>query len=140
MASCLTGAAYTMLADVMNQTVTFDPNTNETLREWTKTKTIKCLAIPYLDGGIRGMGSYEVFAEKYNNYDYARLKSATSLSKRDRVTNIRDARSGLVLWFEEENDNSATVFNVDGSAPVVNPLTGRPSEWIMSLSRSEVRN
>lgn len=139
MTSCLMNAAYLMYADVMKEKTTFDPDTNETLHSWEFDRTIKCNVIPYTDGGIRGMGSTETFNELYRNMDYARVKTRSSMSKRDRVTNVRSIKTGELLWYEEEGELQATVFNVDGSAPDIHPLTGRPVQWIISLSRAEVR-
>lgn len=140
MVSCLAAAAYTMLADVYTESHTYDPESLETDRHWTKTRTIKCIVIPYLGGGIRGAGSTETFDDLYKNLDYARLKASTALGKRDRVTNVRNAKTGLVLWVDDESDGLPTMFDVDGCAPIVNPLTGKPSEFLVTLSRSEVRN
>lgn len=140
MVSCLAAAAYTMLADVYTESHTYDPETFETDRKWTLNRTIKCNVVPYLGGGIRGAGSTETFDETYENLDYARLKSSTALSKRERVTNVRNARSGLVLWVDDESDGLPTMFDVDGCAPIVNPLTGTPSEYLTTLSKSEVKN
>ncbi|ASZ74889.1 hypothetical protein FDI69_gp075 [Rhodococcus phage Trina] len=139
MVSCLAAAAYTMKADVWDQVLTYDENTNETVRNWIFVKTIKCLAFPYVDGGIHGAGTKEDFREKYVNSDYARLKSMTNLTKRARITNIRNARTGQLLWSDEDTDNDpATVFNVDGCIPLINPMTGRVNEYLTMLSRAEV--
>lgn len=140
MASCLAGVAYTMKADVFQQQITYDENTNETLTRWVFYKTIKCLVTPYLDGGIKGAGTRESFGEQYVNADYVRLKSQHILSKADQVSNIRHAKTGEILWADEEIDNKPTNFNVDGTSPIINPLTGRPTEYLSTLSRAEVRS
>ena len=130
-----------MLADVLTEKLSYDPNTNESLRDWGFDRTIKCLVIPYLDGGIKGAGTREDYArERYESADYARLKSLETLTKRDRVTNVRHYRSGLVLWADEETDNRPTMFNVDGCSPVINPITGNANEYLSILSRAEVRD
>lgn len=129
-----------MLADVMKEHISFDKNTNETIREWKVEQTIKCQVIPFIGGGVRGLGTREVFSETYKNYDYLRLKSSVPLSKRGRVTNIRNARSGIVIWTEISSDQAPTMYDIDGSAPSVNPLTGMPMEWETGLSRAEVQN
>lgn len=141
MVSCLAGAAYTMKADIWDQVTTTDPETNETLRKWQFVKTIKCKVIPYTDGGIHGAGTDESFGTRYDNLDYARLKTHSPLTKRQRVRNVRNARTGELLWADEEDAGSpATVFNVDGCIPMTNPLTGRVNEYLVTLSRAEVRD
>lgn len=139
MALCLNTVAYTMLADVVAETIGHDAETGETTHSWNFSKTIKCIVYPYVDGGIRGMGSTETFAEHYKNMDYARAKTKAVLSKRDRLTNVRNAKTGQVLWLEQESDFSPTVFNVDGTAPITHPLTGNIIEWVVSMSRASVR-
>lgn len=140
MVSCIAATAYTMLADVYSESHTYDPESFETDRKWTFNRTVKCIVVPYLGGGIRGAGSTETFDDLYKNLDYARLKSSTGLNKRERVTNVRNAKTGLVLWVDEEAEGLPTMFDVDGCAPVINPLTGTPSEYLTTLSKSEVRN
>ena len=57
------------------------------------------------------------------------------ISKRDRITNIRN-RKGQVVWAEEEHDGSPTVFNVMGVTPVLDPF-GNWIENFALLARSE---
>lgn len=141
MVSCLATAAYTMLADVWDQVSYIDEDTNERVRGWKFMKTIKCRVIPYVDGGIHGAGTGEEFSTEYDNLDYARLKSQVNLNKRQRIKNVRHARTGQVLWADEEDPGSpGTVFNVNGCTPLVNPLTGRINEYLSILSRAEVRD
>ena len=139
MVSCLAAAGYTMKADVWGQVNSIDPSTNETVREWRFLKTIKCKVVPYTDGGIHGAGTGEKFDDLYTNQDYARLRSSQGLLKRQRITNIRNARTNVVLWADEESDDTPTMFNVDGSIPITNPLSGGINEYLSMLSRAEVK-
>lgn len=137
--SCIAGASYTMIADVYDQIKTFDPDTRETVRDWTFSKTIKCKAIPYIDGGIYGGGTTEEFNTEYDNLDYLRLKTQIVLQKRQRISNIRHYKTKELLWADEEGSGEPTVFNVEGCSPIINPVTGNPTEYLTKLSRAEVR-
>ena len=136
---CLPGVRYTMIADVLEESQLYDEDTGETLRTWKFLKKIKCIVYPYVEGGIRGMGSTETFAEHYKNMDFARVKTQAHLNKRQRITNVRNAKTGQIMWSEDEGDGSPTVFSVDGSAPISHPITGNIIEWVVSLSRASVR-
>jgi hypothetical protein len=118
-----------------------DPLTGEIVRVWKPFDdvpdtpdvdesvtfgTIRCLARGIVDGGIRVAGTTERFGDTYENVDYVKLwiPPKVKLSKRDRITNIRNA-SGQIFWVDEEfddNDEStppkATVFNVNGITPL----------------------
>ena len=99
-----------------------DPETGEIIRVWqpadggagTTTPTdnvtlesIDCIARGIVDGGIRVAGTTERFGDLYENVDYVSMTVPASvrISKRDRVTNIRN-RSGIILWREEEQPSS----------------------------------
>ena len=143
MVSCLAASRYTMLADIYKQVNQIDPETNETKRGWVKEKTITCYVWPYLDGGIKGAGTTERFmGEKYESWDYARVRSSQKLIKTQRLTNVRTKRGNQLVFADLEVDptgNTPIVFNVDGSSPMINDLTGKPNEFMSTLSRAEVR-
>lgn len=170
---CLTGARFSMKADVLRQGVdpvpvddevggewvTFqDPLTHEITRVWkpyvsddtepvvndiTKSGAFDCIARAIVDGGIRVAGTTERFGEMYENVDFIRIWFPPNviLTKRDRVTNIRD-RKGKILWLDEEvstetpNDYKATVFNVNGVSPLFDPFNNH-IENVALLERAE---
>ena len=168
---CMTSAKYTMLADVLRQAPTSDdeepmvgewqtvqdPLSGEIVRVWVAaaddnpdTPTIEALTIPcevrgIIEGGIRVAGTTERFGEEYENVDFIRMKFSTAyiLSKRDRVTRIRDKRTGAVIWKEEELgidgvDFRATVFDVLGVTPIIDAL-GNYSENRALLERAQLQ-
>lgn len=137
MASCLAAGIYMMRADILTQVTIRNEETGETERSWEPgQKNVPCYAIPYLEGGARMTGMSETFAERYANNDYLRIKTANKLDKRNRVTNIRNKKNQVLYY---GSDGKPTVYNVDGSAPIVNPLTEEPSEWMTTLSRAEIQ-
>lgn len=133
-----------------------DPDTGEIIREWQKNPKVEpvdddgeptpplesfnCLARGIVDGGIRVAGTTERFSELYDGVDYVRIwyPKSVVLNRRDRITNIRDAR-GNIIWSENERgDGAPTVFNVTGFTPVVDPF-GRHIENSSLLERIEVQ-
>lgn len=132
-----------------------DPLTGEIVRVWKpipddpntptdETVTvgeIPCLARGIVDGGIRVAGTTERFGDTYENIDFVKLwtPAGIQITKRDRLTNIRD-RTGHITWLDEEsvaNPAKATVFNVNGVTPLYNAFN-RLTEWFVLLERAEV--
>lgn len=118
--------------------MTQDPITGEILNKWEpvvinidNTATIKneyeeltipCVARGIVDGGIRVAGTTERFGDTYENIDYVKMwfPAKFKLTKRDRITNIRDKKNGTLIWVDEEylDGTRATVFNVNGVTPL----------------------
>jgi hypothetical protein len=139
MVSCLAAAMYVFKVDIMEDTEEYNEELGTPVSQgFTKLKTVRGYVFPYLDGGVRGAGTTERFGEEYVNLDYLRIKTSVELSKRWRVTNIRNAKTGRVVY-QEQIGGDPTVYQVDGSAPIVNTLTGNVDEWLSTLSRAEVQ-
>lgn len=144
-----------------------DPLTHEIVRVWqpkndvfpgpdgipgneddiSVTNSIQCIARGIVDGGIRVAGTTERFGDMYENIDYVKMwvPPSVRISKRDRVTNIRDPR-GHIMWRDEEfsdptdpNDIAqATVFDVNGVTPLFDALNRHVESFVL-LQRSSVR-
>jgi hypothetical protein len=129
-----------------------DPDTGEIERVWTndddvvtpgvQQRIIPCIVRGVIDGGIRVAGTTERYtpAGIYESVDYAKMSFPANikLSKRDRITNVTN-RKGEIIWREEEFDNSATVFDVMGVTPIVDPF-GVHIENLALLQRAEVQD
>lgn len=135
-----------------------DPDTGEIVRVWvpnpddptttaieTNSNVIEvpCLARGIVDGGIRAAATTESFDDIYRNVDIINvwIPKKYRITKRDRVTNIRDKR-GKILWRDEENetdenDVKATVFNVNGVVPVFDPFNNHIDNFCL-LERAEI--
>lgn len=132
-----------------------DPLTGEIVRIWVPaennpdtpadesitTNQYKCLARGIVDGGIRVAGTTERFGDMYENIDYVKMwvPANVLITKRDRVTNIMDAK-GHIRWIDEEsltNPARATVFNVNGVTPLFDAFN-RCVEQFVLLERAEI--
>lgn len=104
-------------------------------------RRIPLMARGIIDGGIRVAGTTERYTPGgvYENIDFVSIKFPADvvLTKRDRITDIRNA-AGILLWKEEEFDDSATVFDVLGVTPVTDPF-GNYIENSALLQRAEVQ-
>lgn len=138
MVSCLAAAAYIFKVDVMVENDVINDETGESESHWVIDDTVNAYVFPYLDGGIRGAGTNERFTEYYWNDEFLRIKTSKELSKRWRITNIRNKKTGKVIY-QEQITGAPTVYNVSGSAPVVNPVTGGIDEWLSTMERAQVQ-
>lgn len=131
-----------------------DPDSNEIIRVWVPADdpdtpedesqgtldTFRCEARGIIDGGIRVAGTTERFNNVYEGIDFVRISFPANvfMTRRDRVTNIRD-KHGKVLWKEEERtDQAATIFSVVGVTPVIDPF-GKHIENVALLERAEAQ-
>lgn len=107
--------------------------------------TVPCVARGIVDGGIRVAGTTERFGDTYDNIDFVKmwLPPHVRISKRDRVTNIRDAQ-GHIRWVDEElvdpretDTPRATVFNVNGVTPLFNAFNVMTEQFVL-LEKADV--
>lgn len=124
-----------------------DPRTGEVISEWVDTVeddnvpgtatgkiiTIPCEVKSIVSRGVNAAGTTERFSGTYENIDIVTMNfpaGAYPLSKRNRITNVRDAKTNTVIWVEEELDSDddgvfpSTVFDVLGVSPITVPLLG----------------
>lgn len=131
-----------------------DPVSGEIIRVWqpgvsddpTTPNDESIVTIPVeargiVDGGIRVAGTTERFGADFSSVDFVRIRfpAEYTLTKRDRVTNIRDA-AGNVAWLDEEVRPEsglyrATVFNVNGVTPLFNGPFNVLDKWEALLER-----
>lgn len=137
---------WTPFSDTQSVYPTYQP-TSQTAPVNKSSMTVKqnvpCLARGIVDGGIRVAGTTERFGEVYENIDFVKMWIPANLivTKRDRITNIRD-RAGRIRWVDEEyyipgdpNSLRATVFNVNGVTPLFDAFNN-VVEWFVLLERS----
>jgi hypothetical protein len=133
-----------LTGDVVRVWVPFEDTPTTPDNEATVYDSVPCLARGIVDGGIRVAGTTEWFGEDYRNIDFVKLwvPPHITISKRDRVTNIKDAK-GRIRWVDEEYTDPrldetprATVFNVNGVTPLFSALNDLV-EWYVMLERAE---
>lgn len=102
----------------------------------------KCMARGFTDGGIRVAGTTERWSSRgdIDTVDYISIKypAFITLTRRDRVTDVRNNKN-VLLWKEEEFDDKPTVFEVNGVTPITDPY-GNHIENSALLQRAEIQN
>lgn len=162
---CLTSSKFSQTAVLLKQGLVADPTSPDTaghyemvqddlsgevIRTWVsddpgttihETGEFKCQARGILEGGIRVAGATERWAKgEYENVGFVQLRFPKDviITQRDRVTKIKGP-DGNVQWLEEEYGvNKATIFDVLGVQPVLDPF-GKIIEMSALLTRSEVQ-
>lgn len=98
---------------------------------------VPCIARGIVDGGIRVAGTTERFGDTYDNIDFVKMwvPAGIQVSKRDRVTNIRDPK-GNIVWRDEEYANidepaRVSVFNVNGVTPLFDAFNRHVESFVL---------
>jgi hypothetical protein len=131
-----------LTGDIIRIWVPFVPDNPNTPQDETVYESLPCIAKGIVEGGARNWGSEE-WSEMYRNTELVNMyfPSSHTLTKRDRVLNIRNQK-GQVLWKEEETGKDgvykATVFEVLGVTPITD-MFGNHIENFALLSRAEVQ-
>lgn len=160
---CITSAKFSMRATVLSQvnfdldalpeTFRQDPDTGDIVRVWTEQdsdpvetgiqpRVIKCKARGIISKTTRGEGTSRGYnaAGILEDTDYIMINFPANVivTKRDRITDIKN-RKGVVLWKEEEySGHPPTIFDVMGVTPMFDPF-GLHIENHALLARAEVQ-
>lgn len=108
-----------------------------TVNEEEEHVIIPCFAQGVYNSGIRAAGSDENFGDEYFNIEYIKMwvPAGVTVTKRDRITNIKDSL-GQPVFLDEEFDNRATVYNVQGVTPRFDPFNRLTDQFIL-LKRAQ---
>ncbi len=135
-----------------------DPISGAIVRQWSDDgDTIQtgvqkivfdCSAEGFADAGIRVLGTNEKIDDLFRVTDMVKIffGNKVHITGRDKITEIREKRTGNLVWREEESEQmangqwveKATVFDVRGVTPVINPMVGHSENYAI-LERSEVQ-
>jgi hypothetical protein len=137
MYGCLSGAMFTMKADILLPTVTQNAMTGQVEKVYSLSETINCSAESIDTTSTTDTASGKKFRDRYEEYDVIHIMAGMPLSKRTRVTNIRDA-SGKLLWPQYERPAVPQVFEVRGCIPITSPF-GQVSFYKILAARVEVQ-
>lgn len=140
MFDCLSSGFFVMKADVMSLAVTQDPRTNSLTKVWTvSASSVPVLVEPIKTVSASARVSGKEFKNHYLETDFFNLTTNYQLSKRNRITNVRDADGKLIYKEVELAGDPATVFEVVGENAIVNPF-GQNTSFVYLMGRVEVQN
>jgi hypothetical protein len=138
----LLSGRYSMLADVFEQKRTVS-EAGQVQRVWDRENPIvvKNLTEGVLIKGVQGSAMSEKWEKDYEPQERVKMFIADSLidtdpinairlTRRFRVSNIRDRATDQVLWFDDEG--RPLEFNIEGIIPINDPF-GRIVEYEVLL-------
>jgi len=134
MYGCLTGAKYSMKADVYRQTKS-QSETGQVVRSWSYEKTIDCFIARNITNS--SSDNSETWGNVYVSGQNLILSTAEPLSDRDKITNVLDS-NGKLLYSETNNDHNPTVFDILSTTSLVDGF-GAFNGYIAYMSSSEVQ-
>lgn len=118
----VSNALLNMTADVYLQQNVQDESTGEIKREWVFDKKIICHIDIISSEGASTPDNNKIFGEKYQQEEKMRMKTKEGLSKRTRITNIRN-REGQVIFIERDQiDTPPTIYEIESHHPRLDPL------------------
>lgn len=140
MFDCLNSAYFSMKFDLQTLAVTQNTVNMQFVKTWTTTEAnVPGLVEPLVSvSASKGVSGKRFETLDYTETQYFKLHTNKRLSKRDRITNVRDA-SGTKIFLEmDANGEPATIFEVVGESPVVDPFGGI-NHWTYLVNRVEIQ-
>lgn len=120
---CLSSGMYPLKADLLKKVRTTDENTGQVKSRWTYLRTVDCSINTFVSTSFKAQPTNETFREEYEKIQYIKMKTAFGLGRDVRITNIRNADTGEVIYKEFElAGQPATNFNAMGSQVILDPF------------------
>jgi len=139
MYGCIQSSVFNMKADIYYQIESQDLNTNEIERKWILLKTIDCSINPIKESGGSTTSDNKYFSKEYTEDLETKMNTMNQLSKRWRVSNIKN-NSGASLYKEIDRVSQPdTIFEVYSSHPILD-IFGNIQYYQNHLRRTTVQN
>jgi hypothetical protein len=139
MYGCLQSSVFNMTADIYYQIESQDPSTNEIDRRWSLLKNISCAINPIRESGGSATSDNKYFSKEYTEDLETKMYSMEQLSKRWRVSGIKN-NSGTALYKEIDRISSPdTIFEVYASHPILD-IFGNIQYYENHLRRTTVQS
>lgn len=131
----IASASYTFKADLY-ENVREKTKSGQIEDKWRFKKTIDCNFETFSSTSFKAQAISEKFGATYEEMSFVLLYTSDDLGRASQVTNIRDANGTVIFKEIDITDAPPTWYNVNGSAPSVDPF-GRVFEWQTLLTRAE---
>ncbi|NDB84180.1 MAG: hypothetical protein EB127_15910 [Alphaproteobacteria bacterium] len=141
MINSLIGSIMNMKCDVYVQQNSQTSSGNVS-REWVYSKTIDCRVEPIKLGGSTNSGDNKTFdvgpENRYTEMFQLKVKSPVQLSRRSRISSIRDNQGRVIYKEIDRYGNPDMIFEVTASHAEIDPL-GRVNYYETTIQRVEVQ-
>lgn len=138
MYGCIQRSLYNMTADIYDQRNIQDPNTNEIKRSWSIEKNIPCMIVPIRESGGSATSDNKTFSKDYVEELEIKMYTSERLSKRWRVSGIKNSNFESAYTEIDKTSNPDTVFEVYASHPIFD-VFGNVQYFENHLKRTQVQ-
>lgn len=118
MYGCISGSVFSMTAEVYHQLTEQDENTGAVERRWRLLKNISCSVIPIRESGGSATSDNKTFGKEYSEELELKVYTKEKLSKRWRISKIRNSKKNEVYTEIDRVSNPSTIFEVYASHPI----------------------
>lgn len=139
MYGCLQGSVFTMTADIYYQISDQDESTNAITRRWIILKNISCSVIPIRESGGSATSDNKTFGKNYVEELEVKMYTLEKLSKRWRVSGIRNAQKEELYTELDRISEPSTIFEVYASHPIFD-MYGNVQYFENHLKRTQVQS
>lgn len=139
MYGCLQGSVFTMTADIYSQISEQDESTNAIVRRWVMLKNISCSVIPIRESGGSATSDNKTFGKDYVEELEVKMYTLEKLSKRWRVTSIKNSQKQDLYTEIDRVSEPRTIFEVYASHPIFD-MYGNIQYFENHLKRTQVQS
>lgn len=139
MYGCIQSSIFTMRAEILYQITDQNEVTNEISRRWATLKFIRCSVLPINESGGSSTSDNKYFSKEYLEELETKMYTKEQLSKRWRVSNIKNQNNVDIYQEVDRVSSPSTIFEVHGSHPILD-MFGNIQCYENHLKRVSVQN
>lgn len=138
MYGCIQKSLFSSTVKIYHQISEQNESTNEFVRRWVILKTLECSVLP-----IKETGSSVTSDNKYYSKDYVeelelKIHTSEQLSKRWRVSDLKNSSDELIYKEIDRISSPATIFEIVSSHPILD-IFGNIQYYENHLKRVQVQ-
>lgn len=138
MYGCIQSSLFTMTADLYEQLTEQEETTNAIVRRWILSKNIQCSVIPIKETGSSISSDNKNFGKDYVEELEIKLRTTEKLSKRWRVSGIKNNQKKELYLEIDKVSSPDTIFEVVSSHPTFD-IFGNIQYYESHLKRTQVQ-
>lgn len=139
MYGCLKSSLFSMTADIYYQLTEQDDSTNAINRRWVLLKNISCSIVPIRESGGSATSDNKTFDKKYIEELEIKMYTSERLSKRWRVSGIKNNKRINLYQELDRISEPDTIFEVYASHPIFD-VFGNINYYENHLKRTQVQS
>lgn len=139
MYGCIQSSMFTVTAEILHQITDQNEETNEITRRWALLKNISCSIMPIRESGGSATSDNKYFTKEYVEELETKMYTSEQLSKRWRVTAIKNSNDESLYKEIDRVSEPDTIFEVFSSHPILD-IFGNVQYFENHLKRVQVQS